>query len=93
MTEDELIALGEYCEFLLSQDHFATLVQQFDTQCYQQMMASEPHEKMRRESAYNEFRGCKAFLDHMKAFVDQKNQTLQRNAALSREDAHEGIID
>jgi hypothetical protein len=93
MTEDELIALGEYCEQLLSQDYFATLVQHFDMQCYQQMMVSEPHEKMKRESAYNEYRGCKAFLDHLKAFVDQKNATLARNAAPSQEDAHIPGID
>jgi hypothetical protein len=93
MTEDELIALGEYCEQLLSQDYFATLVQQFDAQCYTQMMESEPHEKMKRESVYCEYRGCKAFLDHLRAFVDQKNQTLQRNAAPSQEDAHIPGID
>jgi hypothetical protein len=48
---------------------------------------------VKRESAYNEYRGCKAFLDHLKAFVDQKNATLARNAAPSQEDAHIPGID
>jgi hypothetical protein len=93
MSEDDLIAIGLWCEDLLQQEFFRTVVDTFDKACYEQIMSSEPHEKMKRDSTYNEYRGAKAFLDHIRALVDQKNQIEQRNALSQAADAHIPGID
>lgn len=92
MQDDELIELGLYCEDLLQQGAFQLLVQQFDQQCFQHMMATVPANKMEREGLYAQWQGANAFLNHLRAFVEQKNETLKRIEALSEQDAHiEGI--
>jgi len=37
--------------------------------------------------------GAEGFLDHTRAFIEQRDQTLQRNKELSEQDAHIPGID
>lgn len=88
MTDDERIELGHYCEDLLQQEAFQFVLQQFEQQCFQHFVTSKPPNKMERESIYAQYQGANALLDHIRAFVSDKNETLQRIAALSEQDAH-----
>lgn len=87
MTDDERIELGIYCEDLLQQEAFQFLIEQFEKQCFQHFVTSVPANKMEREGIYAQYQGANALLDHIRAFVSDKNETLQRIAALSQ-DAH-----
>jgi hypothetical protein len=93
MTEDELIAMGGRCELLLQEEWFQLAIQQFDVHCYTHFMSTDPKDKMERESIYQTQQGMRAFIAHLAAYVDQARQTVERNAALSAQDAHIPGID
>lgn len=91
MTDDETIALGEYCEDLMRQENFNVLVQQFELQCFQHIMTTAPHETKTREGVFAKYCGLRDFLGHVKACVEQKNDTLLKIEALSKPDAQKEI--
>lgn len=93
MLDEDIIVIGEYCEDLLQQNVFKVLVDEFDKQCFSHFMATDAKDKMERESVYQQWRGAKDFLDHLTAFVTQKDETLKRNAALSEDAQHIPGID
>lgn len=87
MTENDVITLGEYCENLLSQEHFATLVKQYETQTIEHLLSTAPEEKERREDLYASMTGVRDFLGLMKFFVTKKEQLIeeQNEQALSED--------
>ncbi len=92
MNDEDRIALGEYCERLLGEDLFTVLVQQFEMQCFQSMMRTDPKALKEREGIYAQFRGLNDFLEHLRACVLDKDGVYKRIAELSEQDAHiEGI--
>ena len=90
MTEDEIIDLGIYCEALLSEPRFATIVEEFEKASFQHFRTTlDPH-KAEREFIFATMRGLQNFLSHMAAIVEQKNEiTNERNPEPSTEDAPE----
>lgn len=77
MTEDEVIALGQYCESLLQQEHFTTLVKQFETQTIEHLLTTRSEEKERREDIYQSMSGVRDFLSLMKFFVQKKDDLIE----------------
>lgn len=84
MNNEDRIELGYYCEELLSQDYFNVVAQQFDRQCFEHFMAAET--PTAREWVYAQMRGAQDFLQHLKAYVDQKDAILKQIEALSKRD-------
>lgn len=91
MTEDEQITLGDYCEGLLYQEHFNTISQHFDRQCFEHFLAATSISE--RETVHAQMSGFRDFLSHLKAYVDTRDRLLVNAQALSdNSDAHiEGI--
>jgi hypothetical protein len=52
MTDDEIVALGSFCETLMCHPAWAVVVEQFEQHCFQQIMTTEPHEQKKREGIY-----------------------------------------
>jgi hypothetical protein len=77
MTDDEIVALGSFCETLMGYDAWSVLVGQYEQPVFQHFMMTEPHEQKKREGIYANFSGTQDFLSHMKALIEQKNKLLQ----------------
>lgn len=88
MTEDELLALGDFCEGLKHSPLFQTLVSTFEHQIFEHFMTTEPHAKNEREGHYARLNGFKDFIAHMTAFVfeAQKIREASDQKALSEYD-------
>jgi hypothetical protein len=86
VTEFERISLGEYCEDLLQQESFNTLVRLHETQSMQDLLNTGLLEKNKREAIYAAFHGFKEFLGLMKACVDVKDGLLKSNEQAPSED-------
>ena len=72
-----MISLGQYCDSLLSQEHFTTLVKQFETQTIEHLLTTGAEEKQRREDIYQSMSGVRDFLGLMKFFVAKKNELIE----------------
>jgi hypothetical protein len=53
VTDDEIVALGSFCETLMCHSAWAIVAEQFEQHCFQQIMTTEPHEQKKREGIYN----------------------------------------
>lgn len=93
MTDDETIEIGCWAEALFDDSNFRLAVDQFEKHIFEHFMATDPKNKMEREGLYLQYQGAKDFLAHLRAYVEQKDLTLQRNElqALSQEDAQGDI--
>jgi hypothetical protein len=76
MTDDEIVALGSFCETLLGYQAWGVLVEQYEQQIFQHFMTTSPHEQKKREGVYASFVGFQDFMAHMKAIIEQKNKLL-----------------
>lgn len=76
MTDEEIVALGQYCEGLLSQEHFAVLCETYKTQTIEHLLTTKPEAKERREQLFASMSGVREFLDLMKYFVSTKEKIL-----------------
>lgn len=92
MQEETIIALGQYCEDLLSQEFFNVLVQQYEFRCFEHFTHTEAKNLKEREGIYNQMRALQDFTDHLKAVIVQKDQ-IEKKQQLSDLDAEhiEGI--
>lgn len=77
MTDDEIVALGSFCETVLSQHAWTVITDQFEQQLFLHMMQTKPHELKAREGIYATYQGFQDFVSHMKAIVAQKDKILQ----------------
>ena len=67
MTDDEIVALGQFCETVRSPFSWRVLVETFEKQVFDHMMGTEPHEQKKREGIWAQYQGAKDFLAHMDA--------------------------
>lgn len=72
-----MISLGQYCENLLSQEHFTTLVKQFETQTIEHLLTTRAEEKERREDIYQSMSGVRDFLGLLRFFVAKKDELIE----------------
>ena len=88
MTDDEIVALGQYCANLRTSHNFNVLIKQFEEQIVQHMLHTEPHETKKREGIYASFLGVRDFLGNMDAIMDEAAKILkpQQEAAVSEFD-------
>jgi hypothetical protein len=77
--EDEVIALGNYCEALMLHDSFNTLFEEFKQENVDLMLGTAPHELKKREGIYAEMNGFRAFMALMQGYVIRRNEILKRN--------------
>jgi hypothetical protein len=87
MSEDEIVALGNFCENLRNSPSWKILLDQFEKQIVEHMLHTEPHEAKKREGIYASFLGVRDFLGHLKAIETDRDQIIERNKAPSNEDA------
>jgi hypothetical protein len=79
VTDDEIVALGDYCVSLREHPHFITLIQQFELQTVTHFMSTEAHEAKKREGIYASLSGFRDFLGQMSAIVDEASAIVSRN--------------
>lgn len=83
LTEDQIVALGDFCETLREAPDFQEIVSQFEQQIVGHMLATEPHELKKREGYYASLMGVREFLGHIAAIKNQRDQIITRNNAPS----------
>lgn len=71
MTEDEIVELGDYCQQVMSDYRWKSILEQFETQIVHHMLTTEPHETKKREGIYAASRGVQDLLGHMATLVQQ----------------------
>jgi hypothetical protein len=86
MHDYEKVMLGEYCEDLLNQENFVTLVKLCEQQIAQHFLTTKPEEKAKREGIYATYQGLAEFLGLMTAFVEAKNAINKVNQTELPED-------
>jgi hypothetical protein len=72
VTDDEVVALGDFCETLLQQPSFNHLVALREDDLAKTILSTAPHEKDIREAAHASYNGLREFLGVMKSLVDRK---------------------
>lgn len=78
MTEDELIVLGDYCEDLMKQENFGTIIGLFEKQTVQHFLNTAQHDKEARETVYASFNGVRDLMGLMTSIVEQKNAIIAK---------------
>lgn len=86
MHQDELIALGDYCETLMNHHMFNVVVQCFDAKTTQSLLNTAPGDKETRERHYHEIQGVRGLLSMMVDLVKQKNDLIDQTQAPSDDD-------
>jgi len=79
--QEELVALGNYVAQLFEQEHFNTLIEEFNRQSVEHMLRTKPHEVKAREGVYAEITGVRALLDMMKQYIDLRDEILDKPTA------------
>lgn len=87
MNDDEIVALGTYCEQLKSNQNFQKLLNQFELQIVNHFLQTQPYETKKREGIYASFSGVRDFLGNMDAIIEQKNNLLNPIKEPSETDA------
>jgi len=89
MTEQQIVALGYYCETLMRDDAFNFLCELYRDNGFKAMMATAPHEVKKREGIYAEVWSLQNFVAMMAGFVEQKNSILEDAEPVSQDDDKE----
>lgn len=76
MNEQQIVALGHYCENLMRDDAFNFLCGLYREKAFEAMIATAPHETKKREGVYSDMWGLQNFLSMMVGFVQQKKALL-----------------
>lgn len=74
LTDDEIIAVGSFCETVTQQQAWRVLTDTFEQQIFQHMMCTEAQEQKKREGIYASFSGVRDFIAHINALIVQKNK-------------------
>ena len=78
-SEDEVVAMGDYCEQLMRDDAFNSLCQEFSLQNALYILRTEPHETKKRESIYAANRAYSDFIGLMSEYVSRRDEIIKRN--------------
>ena len=76
-SEQKIVELGNYVELLFKQDHFNTLVKEFNQQSVEYALRTKPHEVKEREGVYARVNGVREFIDMMAQFVSMSDQIIE----------------
>jgi hypothetical protein len=76
LTEQDVLTLGEYCEGLLKEDHFNTLVRHYEHLAFQNFKSSALTDTVGRERIYAELNGVHDFCFMMTDFVARRDEQL-----------------
>jgi hypothetical protein len=91
ITEEDIVGLGYWCETTLGSEMFATIVQQFEQQCFNHWVYTDPKNSKERDYIFAKMRALGDFIGHLKSYVVHKDEIVTRDAP-SQEDAPiEGI--
>lgn len=85
-TDDQTVALGQFCESLMQSDAFNAIHELFKQQCIDATFNSAPDAKEDRERAYAELHGVSKFLGVMRTLVQQSAQVIARNDAAQKQE-------
>lgn len=86
-SEQETLALGAYCETLLSDEFFNQLVREYELSTFQNFQSSAPSDVAGREALYHEFNGVSTFIASMANAVEARDNLLKPAAPSSDDDA------
>lgn len=86
MTEEQIVSLGDFCAYLKANEHFKSLVDQFEKQIVNHMLQTEPHETKKREGVYASFVGVRDFLGNMDAIIYEAAEIKGRDKPAPSED-------
>lgn len=87
MTDDEVIALGNYAEGVLRDDLFSVLTQQYERQCFAQFLQTDAKSLKEREGIYMQMRSLQDFLTHMTYVVAQRDKLIHEKELSHLKDA------
>jgi hypothetical protein len=87
VTDDELVALGDFCENLKVNPQFKVLTNQFELQIIHHFLNTAPHETKKREGIYASYSGVRDFLGNMDAIISQKEEIVNPKKEPSETDA------
>lgn len=76
LSDDDRVALGNYCEDLLQQRSFNEIVQCYELSTTQALLSTAPQERDIRERHYHELKGVSGLLSMMIEFVKIKDQLI-----------------
>lgn len=77
MDVDTVLRVGSYCETLLADPTFQFLCMYFEQNAVGEMLSTQDHETKKRESIYSRIKANREFLLMMKAFIEDKNKSLE----------------
>jgi len=86
VTDEDIVVLGLYCESLLADEQFNTLIGQFELQTVQHILGTAVSAKQDRENVYLAFTGLRDFLGHMRAIVEAKDEIVKQQTEPSSSD-------
>lgn len=89
MTDEDIVALGLYCENLKSQEFWQVLLSQFETQTVQHFLTTKPDDQTTREHIYASFSGVRDFVGNMDVIIAQKDEILRKSEEAPSDDALE----
>lgn len=90
LTEDQIIALGQFCETLMQSDAYNAVHEMFKKQCIDAVFNSASDAHADRERVYTELHGVSKFNGLMTTLVQQRAQIIARNDQSSIPDYPEG---
>jgi hypothetical protein len=86
LTNDEIIALGIFCEELANSGLFQMLCEQYEKNCFQHLMTTQPHETKKREGIFASYVGVKDFLGLMTSIAELKTKLTEPSQDAQDED-------
>lgn len=81
--DEDVVALGDYCEKVLEAPHFNSLFDEFKSDRFNMMLSTKPHETKMREGIYAEMNALGEFLALMKSYVDKRNDLIEPNQSIA----------
>lgn len=94
LTDDEKIALGDFCEMVLNDDRFSFITQQYETSTVQSLLMTKPQDRERRDELYFAVRGVKDLLGLMADLAREKNRLITpETPQLSEDDVSFDLFD
>lgn len=76
LSDDDKIALGDYCDQVLRDERFAVITNLFETATVQQLLSTKPQDRGRRDELFFSVRGVRDLLQLMAQLAVEKNRLL-----------------
>ncbi len=84
-SEDERIALGEFCQHVLASEPFGVITKYYEDAIIQQLLTTKATETKRRDELYFNLRGARDLLQLMTELVREKARLLDPEPKPSEE--------